>query len=70
MTAGYRWTTTITISTALLRKEAKAKVKTTIVKTTIVKITIVKTTIVTIVTIVNIPTVLTMPPSAVCVGTW
>ena len=60
MTAGYRWTTTITISTALLRKEAKAKVKTTIVKTTIV----------TIVTIVNIPTVLTMPPSAVCVGTW
>ena len=65
MTAGYRWTTTITISTALLRKEAKAKVKTTIVKTTIVKITIV-----TIVTIVNIPTVLTMPPSAVCVGTW
>ena len=57
MTAGYRWTTTITISTALLRKEAKAKVKTTIVKTTIV-------------TIVNIPTVLTMPPSAVCVGTW
>ena len=65
MTAGYRWTTTITISTALLRKEAKTKVKTTIVKTTIVKITIV-----TIVTIVNIPTVLTMPPSAVCVGTW
>ena len=62
MTAGYRWTTTITISTALLRKEAKAKVKTTIVKTTIVKTTIV--------TIVNIPTVLTMPPSAVCVGTW
>ena len=60
MTAGYRWTTTITISTALLRKEAKAKVKTTIVKITIV----------TIVTIVNIPTVLTMPPSAVCVGTW
>ena len=55
MTAGYRWTTTITISTALLRKEAKAKVKTTIEKTTIVK---------------NTPTVLTMPPSAVCVGTW
>ena len=35
-----------------------------------VKTTIVKTTIVTIVTIVNTPTVLTMPPSAVCVGTW